>query len=292
MLKQITTTIRFDVDRAELERFISRETTIDSLGRVLDETEFRNDGQLVRKVLFRYSSSGDVSTQVEYDSLNNLIERQDFIEGEDGELQQVITEFADGSKLIKSYDSSDLELEDRASLTNERGENMGEEILIFNEQQQAVREVAVDAEGKEMRKIEKEYDVVGRIVSENEFEDERLKEIRHFTYNLGGLLAEKLHRSPDGRVFAYETIVYDDAEHEIKREWKNLDSGVHVVEEFHYDDKHNLVLSTVIRNGKLVFRNSCVYDDDRRLISEEIVEIDWSGKVSSHEKQIHEYQDE
>lgn len=289
MLTRITTRIILDADRAEKERYICQEITMDSADRVLDETEYASDGAMLRKLLYRYAPSGEVSTQIEFDSFNHLIERQDFIEDEGGQIQRVVTEYADGTKLIKSYDTHALDFSDTAYLTNEHGEMMGKEILIFDERQQPVQEIAIDANGVESWKMEKEFDDFGNILSEFEYRDGNLVESTHYTYNLKGLLAEKVRKHGDGAIFASEDTVYNDDDLEVRKSSRSMETGTEVIEEWHYDGNKNIVLNTIVRNGKLVFRNSCAYDDGGRLVLEDIAELDGAGGVARHEKLIHEY---
>jgi len=77
MKKKKTTSIIFDVNKNEIGRFLSRETTIDSSDRIIDETEFSENGNPVRRLIYRYFESGDLSEQIEYDSLNQLLQRQE-----------------------------------------------------------------------------------------------------------------------------------------------------------------------------------------------------------------------
>ena len=188
---------------------------------------------------------------------------------------------------MKDYLFSDLGYADRCYITNENNEAIGGEVFIFDNNENVICEIEFDENKNEVLKLERKYSDNGNLMEEARYLEGDLEDINMFKYNAENFVVERVKKDIDGIEVEKEIIEYNERNEEIKKTVFANES--HIIEEFLYDDKGNMVLNSVRRDGQLVFRNSCCYNEVNEVISEEILEIDWQGNIYRHEKLIHEY---
>ena len=259
----IVTKIELDVDKNEIGRFVFKEYTADSEGNILDETEFNSDSTVANKRIYRYFENGAVKDYVEYDQMDELLERHTYVQNESGEVDKIIYEYGDGHKTVKEFSYTDLGLGDRATLKDENGSIAGYETYILDEAGQVLEHIETDYDHNEISKCVKVYNEDGLVTHEEEFVDGKLKESVTYFYCARG--------------------------HMIKKIINNVIDKYEVREEYTYDDRGNMVHNMSWQNGVLVFENKCAYDADDNLVTEEFFEIDyWQKRITRHEKLIHQ----
>jgi len=258
----ITIKIKLDRDKNEISRYQFNETTTDSNGRVLDETEYNEDSSVSCKRIYRYFEDGSVKEYVEYDPMNELIERHVYLENEAGEIEKVVYEYGNGHKVIKQFSFSELGLADTATLYNENDLVMGYETYVFNEKGEVIERIDSDEENVETLKYLNAYDGNGNVTEERKFVEGELTEVTFYTYDSTGKIT--------------------------KKELSNKKDGFSMVDEYNYDGRGNQVHNVTFQNGALIFENKCTYDQNDHLLTEEFFEIDfWEKKVTRHEKLLH-----
>lgn len=287
MKKRQTTLTTYNSDKNETGQFLSKEITLDSLDRVIDVTEFNEKGDIIRRLTYRYFESGDLKEEIEYDSNNQLLQRQEFCQNEEGEFVRSIIEYGDGSKIVKDYLFSDLGNADRCYIKDENDQIVGGEVFIFDDNQNVICEIEVDENKNEVFKTERKFSESGNIVEESRYIDGELEYVNLFTYNTKGLIVERIKKDFDGMEIEKEITEYNEQNEEARKVLYANESEI--IEEFLYDPNGNSVLNTVHRDGQLVFRVSCSYNEQNELLSEEILELGWDGSINRHEMLRHEY---
>ena len=258
----ITIKILLDRDKNEISRFQFKEMTTDSADKVLNETEYNEDNSVACKRIYRYFENGSVKEYVEYDPMDELIERHVYHENEDGEIEKVVFEYGDGHKVVKQFGLSELGHADKVTLYDENNVILGYETYVCNEYGEVVERIVLDEEGIETLKLTNTYDNNGNVLEERKI--------------VGGKLAEVTSHA------------YDSSGKVVRKELKNKSEGYQVVDEYKYDDDGNMVHNTTFKNGTLIFENKCTYDKDNQLLTEEFFEIDfWEKKIARHEKLLH-----
>jgi hypothetical protein len=258
----ITTKIKLDRDKNEIERFLFKEFTIDSRGNILDETEYNEDLKVACKRIYRYFDDGSVKQYVEYNPFDELIERHTYIGDESSDVEKIIYEYGDTHKIVKEFHFRELGLADSATLYDEVGSVVGYETYILNEAGQIIEQVETNAENVETTKYIKVYDEMERSIEDKKFVDGRLTETILFTYDAIGNVARKVTA--------------------------NNVHGFQVIDDYKYDQFGNMLHNTSFQNDFLVFENKCEYDDRNNLLTEEFFEIDyWEKRITRHEKLIH-----
>lgn len=293
MNKRVTWTITYNIDRDETEKYISEEVTFDVNGNTLDHTHFDRYGRAENRMVFRYSDvSGNLLERVEYDFINGLIERKEFFEDADGEVYKAVITYNDGSTETREYSFSDLGKADRATIRDNTGEQTGEEIFAYDDDDNLIIEIEKDAGGKEVLRIEREFVPGPLLKAERTFVNGELKDSVTFGYNAYGSPAIRIKKDRSGAVIESEVRSYNDQNIIIEKRLETSTRSGKVVEQSTYDDSGNMLLMEIHRGGHLTFRNECAYDDDHRLLREELLEVTTHGKVVRHERLEHHYEGE
>ncbi len=291
MNKRITWTITYNVDRHETGTYISEEITYDVRGNVLDQTRFDQSGRALHRVVFRYSDvSGNLVEQVEYDSLNGLIERKEFLENANGEVYKAVITYNDGSSETREYAFSDLGKADRAIVHDETGTRTGEEIFAYDDEDNLILEIEKDADGTEVLRIERDYSPGALLKAKRIFVNGEIQESTTFGYNAYGSRVIRIKKNRSGTIVESEVTSYTDQNVPVERRLESNSGSVGIVEESIFDETGNIVLVESRKGGQLIFRNACAYDEDHLLISEELLELTSGGKVLRHEKLEHHWE--
>jgi hypothetical protein len=259
----ITTKIKLDVNKIEIDRFLFKKYTVDSNGKTLDETEYDSESNIVCKRIYRYFDTGEVKEYIEYDPFEELLERHFYTKNKSGEVDRFEYEFSGGQKSIKEFSFTDIGNADKATISDENGEITGYEIYTLDEEGRTREEIELDSENNEISKYEKTYDENGILNCEKQFRDGVLFNAESFEYDEKGNVVKKIHR--------------------------NYPDKFEVIDEYQFDKNNNMINNSSRQNGILVFENKCGYNDNGNLISEEFFELDfWEKRIVRHERLIHE----
>ena len=266
---QIWTTkkILLDLNKKEKESFQFKTYTVDSKGQTLDETEFDLNSNIVCKRIYRYFEDGEVEEYIEYDPLDELLERHIHVKNEYGEIDRIEYQFSGGHKSIKEFSFTDVGNADKAEIRNEAGEITGYEIYVLNENGLVGWVIELDAYENEISKCEKEYLKNGLISREKSFSD--------------------------GQASKEEKFEYDDKGNLTKKTFRNYFDNIELIDLYHYDDHNNMIYNCSHQNGVLVFENKCGYDQNNQLVLEEFFELDFlERKIIRHERLKHELKEQ
>lgn len=259
----ITTKIKLDVNKIEINRFLFRKYTVDSNGKTLDETEYDSESNIVCKRIYRYFDTGEVKEYIEYDPSDELLERHSYFKNESGEIDRLEFEFSDRQKSIKSFSFTDIGNADKATITDENGEITGFEVYILDEQGQTKEEIELDSENNEISKYVKTYNENGMLKFEKQFRE--------------------------GILFNSESFEYDEKGNVVKKIHINYPDKFEVIDDYQFDKNNNMIYNSSHQDGILVFENKCGYDDNSNLIFEDFFELDfWEKSILRHERLIHE----
>lgn len=262
MKNWITEKIELNNEKAEIRRYLFKEFTCNSNDEVIDETEFDSKSNIVCKRIYRYFDSGDVKEFIEFDPLDNLLERHLHFQNGSTIVNKSIYEYAEDQKIIKTFQISDFGNADKVTLTDNAGEIIGYEVYIYDESNQMIKEIELDNLQNEISKFEKEYDSSGYLVNEKHYLNGQLNNTTHFKYDENGYL--------EAKTFNHHIENYQ------------------VIDKYNYDPAGNMIYNSCHQDNFLVFENKCSYDNDNRLIEEEFFEIDvWDKRIIRHEKLIH-----
>jgi hypothetical protein len=293
MHKRITWTTTYNIGREETGRYISEELTFDSHGNMLDHTVFGSNGRPENRKVFRYSEvSGLLLEVAEYDFLNGLIERKEFFENPEGDICKVVVSYNDGSIETREYGFSDLGKADRSTIYDTDGNVVGEEIFVFDEDENVIQEIEKDAFGNELLRIERDFAPGGLLKAERVFVIDALKESTTYSYNAYGSIVAQIKKDGTGVVIESVVTNYNDQNIPTAKRTEIQSPAGKVIEESSYDETGNVILTEARTSGKLTFRNACTYDDEQRLISEDLLEVTTYGKVERHERLDHIYEGE
>lgn len=259
----ITTKIVLNTNKEEVFQFQFRTFTTDSNDNILEESEYDEDTNLVNRKIYSFYENGQVKEYIEYDPLENLIERHKHIRNELDEVYKIEFEYADGHKSIKEFFYTDLGNADKAVIRDEKGEITGYEIYVFDDLGNVKEEIELDSDQNEVMKYERTYLPNGKIKIQKQFRD--------------------------GVLYSKESFRYDVNDREIEKIFKHTDDNNTVIDQYQYDERGNMIYACSHQNGVLFFENKCKYSIDNRLIEEEFFELDyWQKKIIRHERLVNE----
>jgi len=233
---------------------------------------------------YRYFDNGDAKEEIEFDAQNSLVERLTFEQNGEDIVTVATTTYGDGSKIIKTYKDTDLGNAYNAIMTDENGDYLGKEVHAFNSEDQPVEAVEYDEGDNVVLRITYEYGDAGFVIKETKYFDEDVEIIE---YNAPGVISSLIHTSKGAKT-NQEIYLFDNKDLLVKKTIINHHDNYRVEEEYNYDSRGNMTLNISTAGGNMVFKNSCVYDKNDRLIEEEILERHLDGRASKHMKLIHD----
>jgi hypothetical protein len=288
MKERISTRIEYDINRQELARYVCQVINYDLHDRVCDDTFFDSGGDVIRRIIYRYSKNDQVSERFEYDSLDELVERHQYFEDENGEVIKSVFEFENGRKTIREFAFTELGLADKAVITDESGLLTGFETWVFDPDGRIVSEIETDADNAEISRYDKQYGDHGHLVEETRFINGELYSVETFSYNEQLQITYEMMVGTNGDQWHCCTTEYDHIGNVVRKHSVNPVQETDDLETFDYDSANNMILHRMFSNGRLVFENKCGYSLTNFLETEEIMEVDHVGRISRHEKLVHQ----
>lgn len=277
----------YDIDKEPLHTYQWKAYTFNGRGAVLDETEYDREGKIVRKNIFRNNDKGSLFEVLEYHSSDELMERIEYEEDEDGLLTRIITTYSDGSKLIKTFRYTDLGEAEELIITDENDEYAGREVHSVNDD--LLTAIEFDADNNETHRLEQRYFSEDKIAEERKYYQHVMLYEKLFHYNDKGQLEKTESRNLNEVIVEAEFFTYDQ-KGTLREHTRDTTKGTGgVFERFTFNTHGHLDVAQTYRGEMMVFQNICEYDSDHRLISEEVFDIDWNGIILAHEKLEHIY---
>ena len=161
----------YAADKEVMAEYISMKHTYDEKDRVVEECEFDEEGNTIRKATYEYSPKGNVSLQVEFDESGEILQQMKYEENEEGEIIKQTHIFSDGSHTIKAYDLKNDEAGYSAdvTITDEQGQVLGKELLKLDDKDNILLAVEFDEEENENNKLERSYTEDGKLKEEAKY---------------------------------------------------------------------------------------------------------------------------
>lgn len=282
----------YSADKEVLAQYVSMKHTYDDKGRIIEENELDEEGNTVRKATYEYSPKGNVSLQVEFDETGEILQQLKYEENAEGEIIKQTHIFSDGSHTVKAYELKTGESGYTADvlITDEQGQVLGKELLQLDDNDNILLAVEIDEEGNENNKLERSYTEEGKLKEEAKYFSGEIEYIKRFTYTTAGEPEQVKTLDGEGNVLGVEDFTYNEKGQQLENKIENRVDKFSVQKEFQWDEKGNIILTLMYRDGKLIYQSKNEYNEENDLISEDIIEIDWrAGRVERHEKMEYRY---
>lgn len=288
MIRMTTTKVEFDLDKIEINRFLFKEFHFDVHEKLIEESEYDRNGKLEVRTLYRYNSLGLVSEQIYYDSWNELIERHQFFFDDNGLLLKSEVEYSNGSKFIKTYSFTALGQADEVIITDENDMFQGREVYHFGASGQKLEAIEMDESNIEVLRHTMKYNDDQNLIDECIYRNSILENQHVYEYDMSGNLS--LSRSYDGagKLLQSTNHIYNISGQLVEVRVNNPSNSTEMIEKYEYDAEGNQILGTARIDGKLVFHNTCTFQN-KKIISEEIFEMALYKGIATHHKLIHEH---
>src|SRR6478609_637117 len=240
----------YAADKEIIAEYISAKHTFDDKDRVIEECEFDENGNALRKATYEYSPKGNVAVQVEYDESGEILQQMKYEENEEGEIIKQTHIFSDGSHTIKAYELKDDDNGYTADvlITDEQGQVLGKELLKLDDKDNILLAVEFDEEENENNKLERSYNEEGKLKEEAKYFSGEIEYIKRFTYTAEGKLEQVKTLDGEGNVLGVESFTYNEKGQQQENNIENRVDQFSVQKEFQWDDKGNITLTLMYRD--------------------------------------------
>ncbi|MBL4754902.1 MAG: hypothetical protein JKY52_15060 [Flavobacteriales bacterium] len=283
-----TTTTLLDLDKNPELEYVSRVTNFGTNGLMLDETDYNADSNMERRVTYRYFADETVKEAIIFDAQNEQLERLTYEQNNNGEVSKSTTAYSDGTKIIKTYSFTDLGNASKVSITDESGTFLGKEIYVFDEEGRVKEEIEYDGDDQEILRIAKKYSDEGLLLKEISYFDKQCQTVEY--HHLGNIARTTVTKN---EVITWvETSEFNNDGAITKTVSINRENNDHSEEQITHNENGFEILVVSTTNGKLTFKNSIEYDQQGRIIMEEVLRLNWQGRIETHAKMTTSYDSE
>ena len=275
-----TTTTLFDLDKNPGLEYVSRVISFGTNGLMLDETDYDTDSRMERRVTYRYFADATVKEAIIFDAQNEQLERLTYEQNNSGEVSKSTTAYSDGTKIIKTYSFTDLGNASKVSITDENGTFLGKEIYVLDGEGRVKEEIEYDSDDQEILRITKKYSVEGLLLKEISYFDDQSQTVE---YHQSGEIAQTTLTKNE--VITWEETSEFNKDGAITKTVSiDHENNDHSEDQITYNENGFEILIVSKTNGKLRFKNSVEYDKQGRIIMEEVLRINWQGRIETHAK--------
>lgn len=244
------------------------ETYYDKSGNPIEIINYRSNGDISSRLLYKYNSDNLRTEYIMYQKLNKpeheVSYKQSIHYNTKGvKTVEVIFDGATGYRVTYDYLPNDNLKEivkyGVGNMVDERwvysydGNNQQISIYIpdktlnavvnkkFNSDGNLLEEQRIDAQGKELKKVISKYDPKGREVEMSEYFSGKLMKKLQYVYSNVDLLVEVIQHNPDGSKFTQSKYSYDSKGNLLEEQWSDGQQ-----------DEFSHKQSTYSREGRLV----------------------------------------
>jgi hypothetical protein len=266
-VKQITQwSHRYAQDKPNPKGYKASETKYDKKGNPIEIINYKANGDISSKVLYKYNDKNQRIEYVLYQKLNRpeieIANKQTYLYDSkgnkslevrfDGQTQsRVVYEYHPDNKPkgIVTYSASNKVLEkwDYAyeggyqNITITDGDNkLTSSIKRKNDDKgNLLEEIRFDSKGKELKRIVSAYGSNGYLTEEIEYYTGNLVKKQYFKYSNQGILIEILQENPDGTKFTQSTYKHDTKGNLMEERWSEGDPNEFSHKQSSYDKNGN-----------------------------------------------------
>ena len=249
----------------ETEPFVSQIIHYDRQGNEIAHYEFRGPDEFESKTETRYDSGGRILEQTTYQDESDILERKVYARDELGRVTRVDIYYPDGSLSIQTIERDEANRTENWVERDEDDELESREFLQFNEKGQVILRELYDYRDKLTEAYEYEFDEDGNMTRRRQLDDRRKLLIEtQFQYNESGLLVLRANRNRRGDLSDYLKMEYNEKGQVIK----NSFSGKYTFL-FEYDEQGNIAVEEQYQGSLLDNRITYEYNSLNRVLMEE-----------------------
>ena len=194
-----------------MKLFYKQQFTYDANGNKLQETGF--DGTANYKITYSYLPNGRLSDITRYAADNTVNERW-----------------------IYSYQGSKQII--RITPKNGKPHNVEK---VYDDNGNLLTDTQFDAEGKEGKRVEYTYDSKGRIATESEFYEGKLRNALRYVFNAKGQLVQVMQATPSGKEVVNSDYGYDKEGNLVREQWIDGEPSLISKKDSQFDSQGNMV---------------------------------------------------
>lgn len=253
------------------ELFTEAEVAYDENGNILTERHFTPNGELESRVENSYDAIGHTVESAQFDSFDELCQKNVFYYGEDGKVARKGCYYGEGSPeyaTVYVYENERLVREDAY---DEEEFVSTEKAYEYDENGHVASTTEYDEDGNVLYRTTDEYDTAGRLAKRlREEPQEHDSRTFVFAYDEQGNKTKELMYNFDGKLIAKAYYRYDEQGHNVEMEEENLD--IFRLTKYEYDGDNCVKISQ--------------FDKDRMILSYSLYEYNDNGDVVRIENHV------
>ncbi|MCK9325909.1 MAG: hypothetical protein M0P69_10490 [Bacteroidales bacterium] len=249
----------------ETDPYISQIVHYDQQGLEVAHYEFRGPDEFESKTETRYDSQGKIVEQTTYQNEQEILERKVFTRDEAGRVTRVDISYPDGSLSVQTIERDEETRTENWIEKDEDGELESREFLKYDEKGQITLREWYDYRDKLTEAYEYQYDEAGNLILRRHLDERRkLIVVTDFQYNEAGLLVLRANRNRRGELSDYLKMEYNEKGQPIKHSF----SGKYTIL-FEYDEQGNVAVEEQYQGSELQNRITYEYNNLNRVLIED-----------------------
>lgn len=252
----------------ENDKFLKEFREYNSEGKELVKEIYLGPDQLEEKNITKYNEKGLIVEEINYGQNNELNTKTIYNRDTNGNVSEIIIEFADSSKTIKSYNYENNGKIVTVIEKSDEGEFEGMTRIIRDDNGNIV-ESHVFSENNEI--IEKhlfEFDDKGNILKDTFFQKSNISTITKYNYDENKNLIKRVISSSDGKIIDWAIFNYDEKGNLVEQQF-----GDHTLYKIEYNENDKPIIEQKVNAmGVVDYYKKYEYNSENELIKEEDID--------------------
>jgi len=191
------------------EKFVKEYHEYDENGNETQKVIYLNETEIEEKIISKYNDQGNVIEEISYGENNELNTKTLYFRNENNKLNQVILEYADGSKTIRKYTYSKEDKEILITEISDENEFESKELVILNNDGAVIEKQIINEFNDVTEKRVYEYNEDKNLLLETLFENNKAVSITKYTYNDKKNVTKRTITSSDNKLIDVVNYSYD-----------------------------------------------------------------------------------
>jgi len=272
------------------EEFLESIIEMDSMGNILFESKFDNQGELEEKNTLTYTTEGKLLEHILHYAMDDMSEKRLLKRDEKGRLLEETKYYGEESGEKTSYEYNEKDNLSAIIEYDEDGQFISREAIKYDEKGGVAERIKTDEKNDVIERILFEKTNDDKVILEKEFgADGELRSVSTIAFDENGKEISIHQSSPDGKLMSGVLTSYDEKGNVLERKYKELHGKI---VKYEYDENDRIVTQEIFDNSGLLLRkNIYEYDESGNLLAEQTFEMDNSrGTKEKHFGTRYEYE--
>jgi hypothetical protein len=247
------------------EIFMKEHQEFDENGKEILRERYFSADVLEEKALTKYNEAGLIIEEINIGEEGEVNDKTIIKRDNNGQPIEIIIEFADGSKTIKTYFREDEGRVITLTEVSDEGEFEGKEKIKLDGKGHVIETAIISEDNTLKEQHFFEFDENGNILNEKLFEkSQKISETKYF-YDESMKLIKRIMLSPSGQTIDWAIFGYDSNGNISEQQF-----GDHTLYKLEYNENGKVIKEQKINSmGMMEYSKSFEYNDEGNLIEED-----------------------